>query len=50
MASVLLELDLPRDWKEFQMPTVLHDRPQDLLDQLDQDGKLSKREKREPKR
>ena len=44
---VLIELDLPRDWKRFRLPPALHDRLQELLDQQDHDGKLSRRERRE---
>jgi hypothetical protein len=44
---VLIELDLPRDWKRFQLPPALDDRLQELLDRQDRDGKLSRRERRE---
>lgn len=47
MASVVLELDLPKDWRKFQLPSALHDRLQELLDRQDQDGKLSRKERRE---
>jgi len=45
--SVLVELELPKDWAEFRLPPALHDRLQDLLDRQDREGKLSKRERRE---
>lgn len=44
---VLVELDLPNDWKSFQLPPALHDRLQELLDRQDREGKLSRRERRE---
>jgi hypothetical protein len=45
--KVLVEMQLPRDWRKFRMPPALHDRLQELLDKQDQDGKLSARERRE---
>jgi hypothetical protein len=45
--SVLVKLELPRDWRRFRLPPVLHDRLQELLDRQDIDGKLSARERRE---
>lgn len=45
--SVLVELELPKDWDEFRLPPALHDRLQELLDRQDREGKLSKRERRE---
>lgn len=45
--SVLVELELPKDWAEFRLPPALHDRLQELLDRQDLEGKLSKRERRE---
>ena len=45
--SVLVELDLPKDWRTFRLPPALNDRLQELLDRQDQDGKLSPRERRE---
>jgi len=44
---VLIELDLPRDWKRFRLPAALQDRLQELLDRQDRDGKLSRRERRQ---
>jgi hypothetical protein len=45
--QVLVELNLPRDWRQFRLPPALHDRLQELLDRQDQEGKLSAREKKE---
>jgi len=45
--SVLVELELPKDWAEFRLPPALHDRLQELLDRQDLEGKLSRRERRE---
>jgi hypothetical protein len=47
MNQVLVELDLPRDWRKFRMPAALQARLQDLLDRQDQEGKLSRAERRE---
>jgi len=47
MSSVLLELDLPKDWRQFRLPPALHDRLQELLDRQDGSGKLQARERRE---
>jgi hypothetical protein len=45
--SLLIEVDLPRDWKQFSMPPALNDRLQELLDRQDETGKLSQKERRE---
>ena len=45
--SVLVELELPRDWRRFRLPRALHDRLQELLDRQDRTGKLSAKERRE---
>jgi hypothetical protein len=45
--SVLVELDLPKDWRKFRLPRALHDRLQELLDRQDETGKLSRKERRE---
>jgi hypothetical protein len=45
--SVLVQLDLPGDWRKFALPPALKDRLQELLDKQDQTGKLSPRERRE---
>ena len=47
MSSVLVELDLPKDWQQFRLPPALHDRLQELLDRQDDSGKLLPRERRE---
>ena len=44
---MLIEMNLPKDWKLFRLPKALDDRLQELLDRQDQDGKLSSRERRE---
>ncbi len=45
--SVLVELELPKDWRRFRLPAALHDRLQELLDRQDRTGKLSRKERRE---
>lgn len=45
--SVLVELELPKDWRKFRLPRALHDRLQELLDLQDRTGKLSPKERRE---
>jgi hypothetical protein len=45
--SVLVELELPKDWRQFRLPSALHARLQELLDCQDRDGKLSPKERRE---
>ena len=45
--SVLVELELPKDWRKFRLPPALNDRLQELLDRQDREGKLSRRERRE---
>ena len=47
--SVLVELELPKDWQSFRLPPALEDRLQELLDRQDEEGKLSPRERREAK-
>ena len=47
MSRVLVELDLPRDWRQFKLPPALDDRLQELLDRQDRDGKLSRAERRQ---
>ena len=49
MSQVLIELDLPRDWKEFKLPSALDSRLQSLLDKQDQTGKMSRSERQEAK-
>ena len=45
--SVLVQLDLPKDWHKFRLPPALHQRLQELLDRQDEHGRLSPRERRE---
>jgi hypothetical protein len=45
--SVLVRLELPGDWRRFRLPPALHDRLQELLDKLDRDGQLSRKERKE---
>ena len=47
MESVLVELDLPKDWRQFRLPGALQARLQELLDCQDREGKLSPKERRE---
>ena len=45
--SVLVEIELPKDWRKFQLPPALNDWLQELLDRQDREGKLSRSERRE---
>ena len=45
--TVLVELELPKDWRKFRLPRALHDRLHELLDRQDRDGKLYALERRE---
>ncbi len=45
--SILVEVDLPKDWSTFRLPPALDDRLQELLDRQDEEGHLSARERRE---
>ena len=45
--SLLIEVDVPKDWKHFSMPPALNERLQELLDRQDDAGKLSRKERRE---
>ena len=47
MSSVTVELELPQDWKRFQMPVALKARLNSLLDEQDKSGKLSKAKREE---
>jgi len=47
MSSVTVELELPQDWKRFQMPAALKARLSSLLDEQDRTGKLRKAEREE---
>ncbi len=37
--TVLVELELPKDWRKFRLPRALHDQLHELLDRQDRDGK-----------
>jgi hypothetical protein len=45
--KVLVELNLPADWRKFRIPRALENRLQSLLDKQDLAGKLSASERRE---
>ena len=45
--AVMVQLDLPKDWKTFRMPRGLQSRLQELLDRQDQTRKLTRRERQE---
>ncbi len=45
--AVMVQLDLPKDWRTFRMPRGLQVRLQELLDRQDQTGRLSRRERQE---
>jgi hypothetical protein len=45
--SVLVQLELPGDWRKFRLPAALHTRLQELLDRQDSGIKLSAKERRE---
>ena len=49
MNQVLIQLDLPRDWKDFKLPPALNSRLQSLLDEQDLTGRLSRSERQEAK-
>ena len=49
MSQVLVELDLPSDWRKFRLPAALHARLQELLDRQNDEGKLTRAERREAK-
>jgi hypothetical protein len=46
-STVLIELDLPKDWRRFRLPPALRERLQELLDRQDLNGRLDPRERRE---
>ena len=45
--SVMVQLDLPKDWRTFRIPRGLQARLQELLDRRDEVGKLTRRERQE---
>ena len=44
---VVVELELPKDWRKLRLPEALQQRLQELLDRQDLEGRLSPRERRE---
>jgi hypothetical protein len=46
---VIIELDVPGDWKKFKLPPAIDSRLQSLLDKQDQTGRLSRTERQEAK-
>ena len=49
MSQVIIELDVPGDWKKFKLPPAIDSRLQSLLDKQDQTGRLSRSERQEAK-
>ena len=47
MSQVLIELNIPSDWRQFRLPPALDDRLQKLLDRQDREGHLSRTERKE---
>ena len=47
MSTVTIEVDLPEDWANFNLPPALNARLTALLDQLDRTGVLVDTEQRE---
>ncbi len=47
MSQVSIQLDLPKDWRQFRLPKALAARLQDLLDRQDSSGSLPRNERRE---
>jgi len=47
--TITLELQLPKDWKEFRLPKALDERLQELLERQNREGKLAPRERQEAK-
>jgi hypothetical protein len=45
--SILVQLELPEDYRRFRLPPALHDRLQELLDRQDEVGRLTPRERKE---
>jgi hypothetical protein len=45
--SILIELEMPGDLKEFRLPKGVDHRLQELLDKQSREGKLSSAERRE---
>lgn len=49
MSQVLIELDIPADWRSFKMPKALDERLQSLLDRQESGDELLPAERREAK-
>ena len=47
--SIMVELDIPNDLKQFRLPKGVNRRLQELLDKQSRDGKLSRAERSEAK-
>jgi len=45
--SVVIELEMPRDLRQFRLPRGVNRRLQELLDKQSHDGKLSRAERQE---
>jgi hypothetical protein len=45
--SVVIELDMPADLRQFRLPKGVNRRLQELLDKQSQEGKLSRAERQE---
>ena len=45
--SVVIELEMPADLKQFRLPKGVNRRLQDLLDKQSRDGKLTRAERHE---
>ena len=45
--AVMVQLDLPKDWRTFRMPRGLQARLQELLNRQDETGRLSRQERQE---
>jgi hypothetical protein len=45
--SVVIELEMPGDLKQFRLPKAVDRRLQELLDRQSRDGKLSRAERQE---
>jgi hypothetical protein len=45
--SVMIELEMPDDLKQFQLPKSVNRRLQELLDKQSREGKLSRTEREE---
>ena len=48
--SILVEMNLPKDWKTFRLPKALDDRLQELLDRQNEVGRLPPIDRERPDR